>query len=96
MELFRGFESAHGQYRVNSKEADGKMSGRSLTISEPASEDNFKEHLNGGEYILGIIPLLKDNSCHFGVIDIDIRGDVKLNETLESLEKKIRNTPLVL
>ena len=96
MELFRGFESAHGQYRVNSKEADGKMSGRALTISEPASEDNFKEHLNGGEYILGIIPLLKDNSCHFGVIDIDIRGDVKLNETLESLEKKIRNTPLVL
>ena len=96
MNLFKGFESAHGQYRVNKKEADGKMSGRAVTVSDPATEINFKEHLNGGEYILGVIPLLNNNSCHFGVIDIDIRGEVKLNETLESLEKKIRDTPLVL
>ena len=96
MNLFKGFESAHGQYRVNKKEADGKMSGRAVTVSDPATEINFKEHLNGGEYILGVIPLLNNNSCHFGVIDIDIRGEVKLNESLESLEKKIRNTPLVL
>ena len=33
MELFRGFESAHGQYRVNSKEADGK------SPSDPVSID---------------------------------------------------------
>ena len=96
MNLFKGFESAHGQYRVNKKEADGKMSGRAVTVSDPATEINFKEHLDGGEYILGVIPLLNNNSCHFGVIDIDIRGEVKLNESLESLEKKIRNTPLVL
>jgi hypothetical protein len=96
MNLFKGFESAHGQYRVNKKEADGKMSGRAVTVSDPATEINFKEHLNGGEYILGVIPLLNNNSCHFGVIDIDIRGEVKLNESLESLEKKIRDTPLVL
>jgi len=96
MDLFKGFESAHGQYRVNKKEADGKMSGRAVTVSDPATEINFKEHLNGGEYILGVIPLLNNNSCHFGVIDIDIRGEVKLNESLESLEKKIRDTPLVL
>ena len=96
MNLFKGFESAHGQYRVNKKEADGKMSGRAVTVSDPATEINFKEHLDGGEYILGVIPLLNNNSCHFGVIDIDIRGEVKLNESLESLEKKIRDTPLVL
>ena len=93
MNLFKGFESAHGQYRVNKKEADGKMSGRAVTVSDPATEINFKEHLDGGEYILGVIPLLNNNSCHFGVIDIDIRGEVKLNESLESLEKKIRDTP---
>ena len=96
MELFQGYELAHGQYRVNKKEADGKMSGRAVTVSEPVTEKNFKEHLNGGEYILGIIPLLMDNSCYFGVIDVDIRGEAKLNETLESLEKKIRELPLVL
>ena len=81
MKLFRGFELAHGQYRVNKQEADGKMSGRAVTVSEPATDFNFKEHLSGGEYILGVIPLLQNNSCHFGVIDIDIRGDVKLNDS---------------
>ena len=96
MSLFQGYELAHGQYRVQKKEADGKMSGRAVTVSEPTTENNFNEHLNGGEYILGIIMLKIDNSCNFGVIDIDIRGDVKLNESLESLEKKIRNTPLIL
>ena len=78
MELFRGYESAHGQYRVKQKEQDGKMSGRAITVSEPATEQNFTEHLTGSDYILGIIMLRQDNSCHFGVIDIDIRGEVKL------------------
>jgi hypothetical protein len=96
MNLFHGYELAHGQYRVKKQEADGKMSGRAVTVSEPATEENFKNHLDGGDYILGIIMLKLDNSCNFGVIDIDIRGETKLNESLESLEKKIRNTPLIL
>ena len=55
MKLFKGYELAHGQYRVQKKEADGKMSGRAVTVAEPATEEHFKEHLDGGEYILGII-----------------------------------------
>ena len=96
MKLFKGYELAHGQYRVQKKEADGKMSGRAVTVAEPATEEHFKEHLDGGEYILGIIMLRENNSCNFGVIDVDIRGEVKLNESLEQLEKKINKTPLVL
>ena len=96
MELFRGYENAHGQYRVKKEEDDGKMSGRAITISEPATEQNYIEHLTGSAYILGIIMLQQDNTCNFGAIDIDIRGNVKLNESLEELEKKIRKTPLVL
>ena len=96
MTLFRGYELAHGQYRVQKKEADGKMSGRAVTVAEPATKENFEAHLNGGDYILGIIMLRENNSCNFGVIDVDIRGDVKLNESLEQLEKKINKTPLVL
>ena len=96
MKLFRGYEKAHGQYRVQKKEADGKMSGRALTVSEPATFNHFDTHLKGGDYILGIIMLKENNSCNFGVIDVDIRGEVKLNETLEELEKKIENTPLVM
>ena len=69
MKLFSGYELAHGQYRVQNKEADGKVSGRAVTVSELATEDNFRSHLNGGDYILGIIMLKQDNSCNFGVID---------------------------
>ena len=73
MTLFRGYELAHGQYRVQKKEADGKMSGRAVTVAEPATKENFEAHLNGGDYILGIIMLRENNSCNFGVIDVDIR-----------------------
>jgi len=96
MALFDGYEKAHGQYRVTSKGDDGKLSGRAITNSEPASEQNYTEHLKGGAYILGIIMLKENNTCSFGCIDIDIRGVVKLEEPLEELEKKIRHTPLVL
>jgi hypothetical protein len=96
MKLFRGYSQAHGQYRVSKREADGKMSGRAVTVSEPATLQHYESHLKGGEFILGVIMLRDDNSCNFGVIDIDIRGEVKLNESLEQLEKKIRDTPLVL
>ena len=96
MALFDGYEQAHGQYRVTSKGDDGKLSGRAITNSEPASKENYKEHLEGGPYILGIIMLKENNTCVFGCIDIDIRGVVKLEEPLEELEKKIRHTPLVL
>ena len=96
MKLFRGYSQAHGQYRIKKRESDGKMSGRALTSPEPPTARNFESHLKGEEYSLGIIMLKDDNSCNFGAIDIDIRGDVKLNETLEQLEKKIEKTPLVL
>ena len=96
MKLFDGYEQAHGQYRVTSIGEDGKQSGRAVTNSEPATDVNYKEHLSGGPYILGIIMLKQDNTCSFGCIDIDIRGIVKLEEPLEELEKKIRHMPLVL
>ena len=96
MNLFSGYEKAHGQYRVQQKEADGKMSGRAVTIAETATKDIFESHLNGESFILGIIMLREDNSCSFGCIDIDIRGETKLEESLEELEIKIRNTPMVL
>ena len=78
MGLFEGYKLAHGQYRVQRRESDGKMAGRAVTVSEPPDENNFKDHLSGGEYILGIIMLKEDNSCNFGVIDIDIRAGAML------------------
>ena len=96
MDLFDGYEHAYGQYKVSSKSAEGKLSGRALTISEPPSRKNFEDHLQGQDSILGIIMLKEDNTCSFGCIDIDIRGTIVLNEKLEELEKRIRDMPLVL
>ena len=57
MRLFRGYEKAHGEYRVQKKEADGKMSGRAVTVAEPATTEHFEAHPKGSDYILGIIML---------------------------------------
>ena len=46
MKLFKGYELAHGQYRVQKTESDGKMSGRAVTVAEPATQENFESHLN--------------------------------------------------
>ena len=96
MKLFSGYEHAYGQYKVFNKSAEGKLSGRALTISEPPTIKNYQDHLNGEDYILGIIMLKSDNTCSFGAIDIDIKGAITLNEKLEDLEKRIKDTPLVL
>jgi len=96
MKLFSGYEHAYGQYKVFNKSAEGKLSGRALTISEPPTIKNYQDHLNGEDYILGIIMLKSDNTCSFGAIDIDIKGSITLNEKLEDLEKRIKDTPLVL
>ena len=96
MKLFSGYEHAYGQYKVFNKSAEGKLSGRALTISEPPTIKNYQDHLNGVDYILGIIMLKSDNTCSFGAIDIDIKGAITLNEKLEDLEKRIKDTPLVL
>ena len=45
MTLFDGYEKAHGQYRVTNKGDDGKLSGRAITNSDPATEENYREHL---------------------------------------------------
>ena len=95
MSLFQGYQLAHGQYRVQTEEADGKKSGRAITVAETPTKETFEAHLRG-DFILGVIMLKEDNSCSFGAVDLDIRGEAKLTESLEQLEEKIKQTPLVL
>ena len=63
MKLFDGYQNAYGQYRTVTEEADGKLSGRALTISEKVSVKDFEDHLIGDGSILGIIMLKEDNTC---------------------------------
>lgn len=59
----------HGRWRSDVK---GRV------IKGPATDEIWKEHLNGGDMlnvrILGIGPTMLDNQCYFGAIDLDDRG----------------------
>ena len=61
--LFRGSALAHGTY--------DKQTENMATLSSPASEEDFKKHLNG-ELGLGIVPVNEQGLCYFGAIDVDI------------------------
>jgi hypothetical protein len=94
MELFRGYEHAHGRHTLLQPEEDGKVPGRAKTLGAPATETEFTEHLTGSGPSLGIIPICEDNNCWWGALDIDIRGNAKLRETHQELEKKMRGLGL--
>lgn len=91
-ELFRGYERAHGVFKILGKKPNGKLEGKAFTMAGEASEDDWKMHLSG-EAGLGIIPLLQDNNVAFGVIDVDVYN---LDHVV--LEKNIQrhNFPLVM
>jgi hypothetical protein len=94
-ELFRGYELGHGQHELFDKpDESGKIKGRASTKATGATAKEYEVHLKGAGTSLGLIPLLKDDTCWFGAIDVDIQGQVKLNETIEQLEKRIRDLEL--
>lgn len=94
MALFRGYEQAHGRHTLLPPDEDGKVHGRAKTFAFPAAEKEFLEHLKGTGPSLGIIPIREDNTCYWGAIDIDIKGDIVLRETHQELEKKMRGLGL--
>jgi hypothetical protein len=60
------------------------------TVSLPATEEDYKNHLDG-KLGLGVIPVTEEGKCHFAAIDIDI-------ETIDHIDLykriKARNLPL--
>jgi hypothetical protein len=100
MTLFRGFENGHGQHELSGQpDASGKIKGKAYTKSFGASEKEYMAHLEGKGVSLGLIPLMADNRCWFGAIDIDVKGDTApLKEPIEQLEARVRKLefPLVV
>ena len=69
--LFGGLTSAYGTYELTgARRADGKAEGRALTKKADVTLDLFAKHLKG-ELSLGIVPIMKDNNCKWGCIDVD-------------------------
>lgn len=97
MALFRGYESAHGRHALSTEpDHTGKLKGRATTPSRGATEREYTEHLSGSGASLGLIPLMADNTCWWGAIDIDISGKHALHEPIEKLEARIRQKEIQL
>ena len=41
------------------------------TYKKPATDQQWRDHLNGEGPFLGIVPVRQDNTCYFGAIDVD-------------------------
>jgi hypothetical protein len=89
--LFAGYEKARGEFIPRGVSDSGKVQGRAFTVREGATKQHFINHLMGDGPQLGIIPLLADDTCWFGVIDIDIK-------TIDhaKLEQDAKDLPLVV
>lgn len=97
MQLFNGYEQAHGEHRLApNPDQSGKLNGQAQTIRFGATAKHYEDHLTGKGTSLGIIPLLADSTCWFGAIDVDIKGRAALHETLEHLEARIRKLEMPL
>lgn len=76
MSLFVGLDRAHGKYH----------NGRARTVKKKAGPSSYQKHLDG-TVGLGLTPILSNNKCLFGAIDIDI-NDIDHAE-LETKTKKL-------
>lgn len=73
MSLLRGFSGAHGTYDTEDF-SEGKnkreIKRTAKTVRRPVTEELWDRHLHG-EYHLGVITICEDDSCWWGVVDID-------------------------
>jgi hypothetical protein len=70
MKLYRGWDRRFGRLREGQVKDTGKMEGVYETLHVGPAAVDFEGHLNG-ESSIGIIPLTKENTCHFFALDID-------------------------
>ena len=74
MSLFEGYSEAYGTYNstVPNDEKGGKLEirGSAATLRKPVTVELWQRHLDG-RTPLGIIPIRVDNTCLWGVIDVD-------------------------
>ena len=96
-QIFCGYEFAHGEHKLFSQpDASGKLKGDAKTVAVGAGSGEYYNHLHGLGTSLGVIPLLSDDSCWWGAIDIDIKGETALHESIEALEARVRKLELPL
>lgn len=88
LNLFRGFEGAHGTYRQEDR-TSGKVKVEikktAKTVREPATAELWEKHLRG-ERPLGIVPITMEGLCWWGVIDVDMY-EISHKDVVDKLQK---------
>lgn len=85
--LFRGNTRSHGLYDPNTRKAS-TVKGIAL------SDEQFRQHVEGVMGI-GVVPIMDDDRCWFGAIDIDAHGDAPDIDLID-LEAAVREKDLPL
>ena len=70
-EIFRGLDRAYGVYYKGETKENGKLSGKAYIKKEPLLEEYYKNHLEGQDPSLGVVPIMDDSNCFWGCCDID-------------------------
>ena len=89
MSLFRGNDRSYGRW--------DPATGRVITIEGAYRVDEFEAHLTGSGAGVGVVPILDDGTCYFGVIDIDNHGsdqDVDFVKLVANI--KLHSLPLIV
>ena len=84
--LFTGLDRAHGTYEIKNSRADGKLTGKAVTIREKVTLEKWKDHLAGVKG-LGIIPINDNSKVKFGAIDVDQYKDFDIKKLAKKLAK---------
>ena len=71
-EIFEGNKSAYGQLILTGVKNDkGKAEGKAFIKRQAVTDDLWKDHLEGKDPALGVIPINENNECKWGCIDVD-------------------------
>tara|TARA_R110002051_G_scaffold50414_1_gene97557 strand:+ start:1013 stop:2524 length:1512 start_codon:yes stop_codon:yes gene_type:complete len=70
--IFEGNNSAYGIMKLTGEVTDkGKAVAKAFIKRETTSDKLWKEHIEGKDPALGIIPINENNECRWGCIDVD-------------------------
>jgi len=70
-DIFNGLTRAHGVYHKGEVKENGKVSGKAFILKEEVTDIHWKNHIEGIEPSLGIVPIRDDSTCSWCCIDVD-------------------------
>ena len=87
IELFQGSTSYFGVSKpTGKKNSKGKAEFKHWLEPKPMTKDHWVEHLKGDSYY-GSVPIRDDNTCSWGVIDVD-RYNIKHIELIKIIRQR--------